>query len=109
MTPTGESIAETYRKQAGSDLVSTMATEQGRRLLWELIETRCGSGFAGLKFHGEATHAAAFSEGRRSVGAELMAECQRVAPPDYVRMLSEAVSRREAMRLAENDPTGGSP
>ena len=74
-----------------------LQTPQGRRFLSELIEDRCA--LSGVVCSGEQTHLAAYLEGRRSIGVELSADCQRVDAPNYVRMVGEALERREAARL----------
>lgn len=94
-----ETIQEIYRKQADTDLLNALGTPDGRRLLWQIIDER--GGFLGVTFCGESTHQSAFNEGRRSICVELVADCQRVAPSEYVQMLREAVYRREEMRIAE--------
>lgn len=85
--------------QLDQDLRNALATPTGRRLLWNLIDERAAA--HGLTFSQEQTHTAAFLEGKRAVGLELLLDCQRVAPSDYVHMLSEALERRE--QDARND------
>lgn len=80
---------------ADNDLRALMNLELGRRFLWRQMEFSISSTFAG-----EETHTSAFNEGRRAIAAELMADCQRVAPQEFVHMLGDAFAHREAERLA---------
>lgn len=88
---------EDLQLQADEDLRNILATPSGRRWLWTLIDERASA--LSPTFAGEATHQSAYGEGKRSVGLQVMLDAQRVAAPDYVHMLSEALSRRSEQQL----------
>lgn len=69
------------------DLQALLSTPVGRRVLWRLIER---TGLFGSSFSESAT-TAAYSEGRRSVGIELMDWVQREAPNRWIEMVQEAL------------------
>jgi hypothetical protein len=80
-------------QQLEDDVRQVMATANGRRFVWELVDTLCGT-FAG-SFAGEP-HATSFNEGRRSVGLAVMQQVQRLSPREWVQALAEALASREA-------------
>ena len=84
-------------EQTDADLLRMLSSPDGRRFLWSIIDGRARS--SGASFSGENTHHSAYLEGRRSVGLELMLDCQRVSSAEYVHMVEEAVLRSEQMRL----------
>lgn len=93
---------ELARLQHQEDVRAVLATADGRRLLWWVID---GLALAhGGSFGGEATHTSAFNEGRRDVGITLKAELLRYAPEGFATMLVEAVRSQvteEQLRQAE--------
>lgn len=89
---------EELQRQADEDLRSVLSTVPGRRFVWRLVDGEAG--VATPSFAGEQTHGTAYREGKRAVGLQLVLDCQRVAPTDYVQMVSEAVSRSREARLA---------
>jgi hypothetical protein len=93
------------REQAANDIRTVMATVEGRRLLWHLIDSTAGVFSA--SYGGDAL-STAYNEGRRGVGIELMQAIQQVASADYMRALHEALTSRqfaaaEAERRRERD------
>lgn len=89
--------AQDRQARADGDLRELLKLPAGRRFLFGLLDGACGAMAVSFR-HGQPD-VTAYLEGRRSVGVELVVECQRVAPADYVQMLSEAFKTREADRL----------
>lgn len=94
---------ESVRRLREADLRAVMATGSGRRLVWRLIDDAAGT-FGGT-YTGEAL-SGAYGEGRRSIGIALMAEAQRVARVDYVRMLAESLEARTTAEAQKATPSG---
>lgn len=92
------------QERADNDLRRVLSTESGRRVLWELMDGRA-SVFR-PSYAGEQTHHTAYLEGRRSVGLELVLECQRVSPADWGHMMREALERRQEV-LDVKEPADG--
>lgn len=82
---------ETERHRLDEDMRAVLATPQGRRVLWRVIEEMAGS-------HGANPHTDEGPmnrrEGMRDVGLALVHETQRVAPLLYVQMMAEELERR---------------
>jgi hypothetical protein len=98
---TREQVVAFRKRQSDDDLRNALGTDHGRRLLSGVIENLTGGTLTGT-FCGEDTHRAAFLEGRRSIGVELLQECRRVSPADSAQMLTEAFRRQvedQAMEL----------
>ncbi|MBS2028724.1 MAG: hypothetical protein JST54_12555 [Deltaproteobacteria bacterium] len=95
---------ENRRLQHENDLREVLATAAGRRWIWDLIDGQ--SGLMSKSFAGEQTHAAAYLEGRRSIGRDLMLECRMVAPADYAHMVTEAVSRQQEVDAGREQHDG---
>lgn len=72
------------------DLETLLVLPSGRRFLWTLLER---TGVFGASYSPD-THAMAFTEGRRSVGLELMLRLQRETPNRWVEMLGEVMQAR---------------
>lgn len=82
--------------QAELDMRSVMASPEGRRLVWRLIDETAqtlGGSFV------QDSHVTAFNEGRRSVGIELMRRAQEWAPNEFMRALQEALTERQQAKL----------
>ena len=97
--PTRQEVQRRQRddaeRQHHEDVRALVATPGGRRLVWHLFGV---SGLWGASFAGEATHATAYQEGRRSVARDVMELLHRVAAPSYALMVQEqmaALQRRE--------------
>ncbi len=68
-----------------NDLRYVIQSEQGKRVLWRLLET-CGifkSSFTG-------SSETFFLEGQRNVGLKLLADIMRVDPDSYLKMYKQA-------------------
>lgn len=89
---------EVARLQAEADLRAVAATPAGRRMLWRLIEQKCGLHNGVLS---ESHAVMAHAEGKRSVGRELLAELQRVAPPQATQMVREWMESLQERQLAQ--------
>lgn len=63
-----------------------LADPAGRQWIWGLLE-RCH--MFRTSFHGEATHATAFSEGERNIGLMIQADVMKAAPGAYEMMQRE--------------------
>lgn len=88
------------QQQRDLDLGEQLKSTSGRRLTWSLLRD---TGVFGPSYTGDAL-SGAYAEGRRSVGIQLMLDCQRAAPRLYVQMLAEHLSlppREAALRPAE--------
>lgn len=70
-----------------NDLLAVMGSAEGRRFVWELIGT---AGVFRQSFGPDAL-ATAFSEGRRSIGLELLARLQDEAPDAYLKAQGEFI------------------
>ncbi len=80
------------RAQHEADVRAVLATPEGRRVWWRLLE-RTG------------TWSRAYTErdnGRRDVGVELLEEAQLISPTEYVRMVAEQLV--EVKRAAVTGP-----
>lgn len=98
--------AEHRQKRLDTALGALADLENGRIVLWSLIDEICGA--LNGSFAGENTHTTAFAEGKRAVGLEVISWLQRVAPSDYVLMLSEALNRRREEDAADvQEPSDG--
>jgi len=75
------------REQRAADVRAVLSTPEGRRYFWGTVDFVAG--FFGLSMTGN--NQTFFLEGKRSVGAELVREAQKVAPELYVRALTEAL------------------
>lgn len=82
---------ELRAKTEDGDLGWAMSDARGRRLIWRLVEQFCGAFDASFTDQALLT---AYAEGKRAPGLRLVAEVQRVAPNDYLRMLAEEMARR---------------
>jgi hypothetical protein len=101
MTPEERRKQDELRKeQREEDWRQIMALPAGRRWLWRLLEERCQ--VWGLSFNVDAA-LERLSEGRRSIGVELIRECQRLARAEYVRMLTEQLESREAIEPPQTE------
>lgn len=87
------------RLQRESDRHAIMATPEGRRFMWWLLDEVAGVDNG--TFAGEALHSA-YAEGRRAVGRELRTLLQAEAPASYLLMLQdELTARADRAALAE--------
>lgn len=87
---------ELAQLQAEADLRAVASSPAGRRFLWRLIEQRCGL-LNGIQTESQAQMSHA--EGKRAVGRELLAELQRVAPPQATQMVREWTQALEERQL----------
>lgn len=71
-----------------------LSLPSGRRFVWRIIEA---SGAFGASYSPD-THAMAFTEGRRSVGLEMMLRIQTALPNRWLEMLGEVMQDRAAKR-----------
>lgn len=78
------------QQQATDDLLALLALPLGRRVLWRILDGRCGLHAASWT----GNRATDYREGRRAVGIELMLECQDVAPQLFALMVAEAFTSR---------------
>lgn len=103
--PSERQLAEAARVHAEADLRAVLATPEGRRVLWSIIEGR--SGMSRRSYVVGDALATAYHEGRRSVGLDLMAAAQKAAPANYVHMVTEALvlQRGAERRRAFPGPT----
>lgn len=84
-----DEAARLETRQRGEDLRAVMATPEGRRVFWRLVnDCHVHSSI----FHPEPTQLA-FLEGQRHVGAALLKELQVETREFYIRMLVEAMQR----------------
>lgn len=83
--------------QIEMEIRAILATPGGRRFIWRLLHDRIG--ILRGSFFGGDTHSAAYSEGRRSVGLELLADMQATDPNGYVEMVVEAADAARAKEL----------
>ncbi len=89
----GESSPEERaRLEREADLRAVLQRPEGRRLVWRLVETECGT--FGPSFAPGDPLATAYGEGRRSLGIALMEEARRVAPREWVEAMGEVIERR---------------
>ena len=80
------------RHQRATDFRAVMDLPAGRRFVWRYLNEL--GVFSGSYAPGDAL-ATAYNEGRRAAGLQLQVELQRLAAPQYVRMLTEAVQQVE--------------
>lgn len=80
---------ELHRRKA--DLREVMSLPEGRRFLWRLIHH--DAGLCERTYEGEATHASAYGEGKRSVGIALQVELTEGLPVQYLLMMQEQLER----------------
>lgn len=82
----GAEVKKKLRDDAeDADLKYILASDQGRRLLWKLLET-CGifkSSFTG-------SSETFFLEGQRNIGLKILADIMRVDPESYLRMYKQS-------------------
>ncbi len=81
----GQSVQKRRLERARKDRQAIMASREGRRYLWRLINV-CGVFDCAY----EDPHAAAYTNGRRSVGATIMREIMEIDPGIYGLMLKES-------------------
>lgn len=74
------------RLQRADDLRGVMATPEGRRFIWALLQD---AGLFGSSFTGEA-FGTAFAEGKRANAVQLMRFAQAESRDMYIRMVEEA-------------------
>jgi len=96
-------VSRTPEQQRNDDVRAVLATVEGRRFMWRLLES------AGLwsPSYAETSTATAFNEGRRSIAINLMLELQAVAPERYLQALrehQEAVEQALKKRPEESPP-----
>lgn len=89
-----EAAMEARLRREQQDLESILCLPQGRRMVWVIIER---SGVFGASYSPD-THAMAFTEGRRSVGLELMTFIQERLPNRWLEMIGETQSERAGTR-----------
>jgi len=92
------------------DIVTLMSEPWGRRVMYRLIYEVSGvlDGCFNFNIKDGASSAqyAAHADGRRSIGAALLKECQKTAPQQYVMMMEEANHRAQQLfALREDRPT----
>lgn len=91
-----EQVKTASRKEKNSrelelaDFAAVMATEQGRRFIWRLLDE---TGFQKSSFTGNS--ATFFNEGMRNVGLKIWADMNEACPDRYVQMLNEARQREK--------------
>lgn len=91
-----ERAEETRQRILRMAFRDVMGTPSGRRVLWSVIDGRCGTFGASYTGNSETF----FREGRRAVGIELMADLQSLVPDLFIKMLSEdATEKAAAARL----------
>lgn len=81
--------------QRENDIRVVMSTPSGRRFIWRLANETCG--VLSTTFTGDIQ--TYHREGRRSVGVELLAELQKLCPPEYVTMIQEAIAASQEDEL----------
>ena len=79
-----EGKAKRKRDQSCADLLSVMATHEGRRFVWRILE---GTGIYKLSYTGNSE--TFFNEGQRNVGLKLLSELQKITPSEYLKMTEE--------------------
>lgn len=86
------------QEQRKSDILAVMATVQGRRLMWHVIDD-----LAGLHGYSLAADNSTFlSEGRRSVGGRLVLELQEASVELFVKMTEEAIRGGLSQKILMN-------
>ena len=83
----------THAQEAAKDLRFVLATYEGRRFFFRILDEICLTFSGSFNNSGSVT---SFNEGRRAVGIQLMQEGQQLAPVDYVHMLSERFGTQTA-------------
>lgn len=80
------------RFQADEDLKAVMAAPAGQRFVYRLAE------YCGIRTHAvvSSPELLAYSEGRRSIGVDLLDDAQRVAPQAFVEMMRERLNHENA-------------
>ena len=97
MTPEDLEKLQAARKQREDrDLQAVLATPEGRRVLWRVIDEF--GHLMRLSFDLDERNTS-LHEGRRAVALSLYEECARVAPAHHVHMLNEALLRQQQDRL----------
>jgi len=74
------------RETEQADYRWLMATAQGRRIVWRMLER---AGVFRSSFSSDAM-AMAFNEGNRNSGLALLATVNSLAPAEYIKMMQEA-------------------
>jgi hypothetical protein len=69
-----------------NDIKFILATEQGRRFLWELLSS-CGVYRQSADHSGSWTY---FNEGKRSIGLEVLTQITAADPDSYLKMIKES-------------------
>lgn len=72
-------------EQLAADFAAVLGSRAGRHVLWSLLED---AGMYGSTFH-ENQAWAAFREGQRNVGLQILATINEVDPTAYVTMIQE--------------------
>lgn len=90
---------EERRKQDRADLGAIFRTREGARFFSALLDL-CG--VFRLSYQGEETHAAAFKEGARNVGLQVLHALEEIDPQARQR-LRDADTEREVTRNDEDD------
>lgn len=80
-----------------SDLGAVLAMPEGRRLIFSVIDAKCGTFGASYTGNSETF----LREGKRAVGISLMQEIQTLFPKLYVEMLSEQFNLKQREQLIE--------
>lgn len=80
------------RRERANDMRAVMLTAAGRRFVWRYLN-ECG--VFGASYQPGDALATAFNEGRRAAALALQKDLQRLAAPEYVRMMNEACSAVE--------------
>ena len=92
--------AERRQQQRDNDVRAVLATPEGRRFLWWLLDDLCG--LHSSAFGGDMP-VLTFLEGRRNVGVALMQHAQALAPDEYVLSLQEHVAAAKEEALHRED------
>jgi hypothetical protein len=79
------------RSVSGEDMRWLMSSQQGRRIVWRLLER---AGIYRTSFSGDANRTF-FNEGARNVGLSLVADIHANAPEMYALMTQEAKTPHE--------------
>lgn len=75
-------------EQLKADARKVMATPEGRRLLWWVVDGLAGFS-KGTFVAGEFPHISSYQQGRREVGVELLARLQDWAPEQWALRMQE--------------------
>jgi hypothetical protein len=87
-------------RMRNDDLTFVLGSPQGRRFFWDVLDRRAGT-FSGSFTGNSQTF---FNEGRRSVGIELMADAQQLAPELYGLALQEQLKATAEESLLLRQP-----